>query len=649
MKPPFLVRLQTPSVPKCSVPFLTNSCEKSTDAPPSVVLLHPAFCASCVLVSLVISQPNMCFIHDTKLCYINTDHLKVSCYWANLVHKKGDMQTYSGAARFKETSRKSGRVGALRLLNNEHKRDTIEWVCNQHGQQFVDLGCGRGGDHVKWSKSLKNNQSLLGVDITEDAIKEAQRRADECAIETQCKIEYVVGNCTELKTGPINGLTSLFSLNYMPNVETWLPRLDCAPGCLAAFVFTDKDATMNLLQGQEEWVERGSRQEIMKVELVDSQRFHFQIVTEEGNILVNDSEFAISCHDLTCTLKNLGWSIVSITTHCCGPDQDGWPLASVYRTVRAVYTPVCDTPLPFSFDCLQLAEVAAKQVRSEALNMVYGQSIDHPLWRQKVLPAPQPTSMRSAHRWLVQSEPNNWWVSAKSDGVRSVIMVKHGVVYVFDRSFEPWVIPYFKLSCDSPFTEDASFMIDAEWMDNRFVAHDAVCVQQRVATYAYSVRMRALAVACDRIKFPWPMTVKKVVILREAHVDWQDCTLKEGVDMPNDGVIFIREDAPFLPSLAPQKTDVPSLLKLKNRHHSTVDFLVVPTTKSWLSSEWVDLMLLHNDTRCVVDTIKLVNSDNSLLPCVAEMRMVSCGDYVFIRWRPDRDRPNTLVTALNSI
>ena len=559
------------------------------------------------------------------------------------------MQTYSGAAKFKESRRRSGQVGALRSLNNEHKRDVISWVCHQQGQQFVDLGCGRGGDHRKWVKSLTENQSLLGVDITEDAIAEARRRADECPDDKQCTIKYEVGDCTQLKTGPVHGLTSLFSLNYMPDVERWLPGLGCVPGCLAAFVFTDREATLGLLGGQEEWLERGLGQEIMRVEVVDSRRFHFQIVTEEGNVLVNDTEFGISCHELTNSLRLLGWSIVSITTHCCGPGQEGWPIASVYRTVRAVYAPDCDTPLPFSFDCLQLAEVAAKRVRYDALELVYGQTIDHPPWRQSVLPAPQPTSMRSAHRWLVQSEPSNWWVSAKSDGVRSVIMVKHGVVYVFDRTFGPWVIPFYKLQTNSPFTEDAPFMIDAEWVENRFVAHDAVCIQQRVATYAYSVRMRALKAACDRIKFPWPVSVKKVTTLSEATVNWKECTLQEDSNLPSDGVIFIRENAPFLPSLAPKRSDIPCLLKLKSKEHSTVDFLIVPTSKTWLPDGWVDLVLLHNDTRCVVDTVNLVNAGSVVLPCVAEMRMVSCGDYIFMRWRPDRDRPNTLITALNSI
>jgi hypothetical protein len=103
-------------------------------------------------------------------------------------------------------------------------------------------------------------------------------------------------------------------------------------------------------------------------------------------------------------------------------------------------------------------------------------------------------------------------------------------------------------------------------------------------------------------------------------------------------------------SLAPKHTDVPSLLKHKNKTNSTVDFIAQNTSITWLTQPpkgfmWANLCLFQNDQAVCVDTTLIPSME---LPKVVEMR-VSAGTYEFVCERPDRKRPNTVTTAWHSL
>ena len=74
-------------------------------------------------------------------------------------------------------------------------------------QRILDLGCGKGGDSAKFGSA-----NVVGIDIAQDALKEARRRHPE---KTFLKASFASAQklCDQIE-GKFDGFTSMFALQY---------------------------------------------------------------------------------------------------------------------------------------------------------------------------------------------------------------------------------------------------------------------------------------------------------------------------------------------------------------------------------------------------------------------------------------------------
>ena len=69
---------------------------------------------------------------------------------------------------------------SLRVFHNKIKSMLID-KCARNEELLIDIGVGRGGDMYKWSKS--NIRKVIGYDIDQDAIDDANKRYVTCQID----------------------------------------------------------------------------------------------------------------------------------------------------------------------------------------------------------------------------------------------------------------------------------------------------------------------------------------------------------------------------------------------------------------------------------------------------------------------------------
>ena len=102
----------------------------------------------------------------------------------------------------------------MRRFHNNVKRQLYEKYTNNI-DKLLDLACGKGGDLDKWvSNNIKN---VVGYDIDEKSILEAQRRVNEYRNPTNTRVEVYV---KDLSKNVIKGdkdcdvVTSMFAFHY---------------------------------------------------------------------------------------------------------------------------------------------------------------------------------------------------------------------------------------------------------------------------------------------------------------------------------------------------------------------------------------------------------------------------------------------------
>lgn len=125
---------------------------------------------------------------------------------------------YDGLGVPTRYERAKGPAAGLKKAHNSFKeeliRDYVSGACF-----VVDVGCGRGGDIGKWQRAGVRN--VLGFDISEAQIREAERRASESGAYSY-SFETCSASMSELDDVPDNcadAVTAMFSLNYFFDSE----------------------------------------------------------------------------------------------------------------------------------------------------------------------------------------------------------------------------------------------------------------------------------------------------------------------------------------------------------------------------------------------------------------------------------------------
>ena len=110
--------------------------------------------------------------------------------------------------------RASGPAAELKRAHNALKYDLIAKFA-RNANFLVDVGCGRGGDILKYRAAGVSN--VLGIDISEEQVAEATRRAldaGEMGYVFETSYDDVVQTLSDIPDGCADVVTSMFSLNY---------------------------------------------------------------------------------------------------------------------------------------------------------------------------------------------------------------------------------------------------------------------------------------------------------------------------------------------------------------------------------------------------------------------------------------------------
>lgn len=163
------------------------------------------------------------------------------------------MQAYNQTARLQQTF--ATQWTGLRSFNNRVKALLTQYVVlnateKELGNTFIDAACGRGGDIQKWDSSAQiaqQNIEVWGIDIAQDAVREANRRFEELKCQ-HVSFMALTGDVT-MYGGETDrclaGMVMHFCINYL-----WKPSLDALlenmhksmiPQSIVSVIFTNHD------------------------------------------------------------------------------------------------------------------------------------------------------------------------------------------------------------------------------------------------------------------------------------------------------------------------------------------------------------------------------------------------------------------------
>lgn len=121
---------------------------------------------------------------------------------------------YNKREVFTVETRQQTKTFNLRKFNNWVKAVLIN-IFVRNGDRVLDLGCGKGGDVMKWTKAQVSQ--VVGIDIAEQSIEEARKRSAEARLNS----DFIVGNpfktsLTEIYDGSLffNAVSCQFAFHY---------------------------------------------------------------------------------------------------------------------------------------------------------------------------------------------------------------------------------------------------------------------------------------------------------------------------------------------------------------------------------------------------------------------------------------------------
>lgn len=132
----------------------------------------------------------------------------------------------------------------LRKLHNISKRDFINEV-TQDGNTVLDVGCGCGGDLMKWGR---NNVVITACDPDERSVCEAKTRSKNLKVQAN----FFVGDISVTPIQPYDIICYNFSLQYIfASQDLFMKTLDCIKqrskvGTVLMGVVPDSDSLLHL-------------------------------------------------------------------------------------------------------------------------------------------------------------------------------------------------------------------------------------------------------------------------------------------------------------------------------------------------------------------------------------------------------------------
>jgi len=286
------------------------------------------------------------------------------------------------------------------------------------------------------------------------------------------------------------------------------------------------------------------------------------------------------------------------------------------------------------------SERAGVITKTKILNAVYGRVVEHPSWRLSVLPGVCPKVMTAEH--VRNIKRGGWMCAPKTDGQRVIVFVEDGVATFFDRSFSVLFIGVVQQTLDKMTVLDGELIHCNEDDTQILVVHDAFCVEGiNVSNINFKMRLRMAMKVCEKLGHKLVSTIYVVCkVFRDAvpanikDVRSQKFTIdiegKPFRTINSDGVIFIDSNQPA----HNQRDDV--IVKWKADGECTLDFVV--------GGDGVTLFLHHND-----NLFPCGRSVTREVPGVSEFNMRPNGEWVFVKQRPDRKKPNSASSAFQTM
>ena len=153
----------------------------------------------------------------------------------------------------------------LRDFHNWMKKDMIMRNTSD-GESLLDLGCGTGGDLLKWGSLGANLGFVCGVDISPASLEELHKRYEKGKSKGNMRfpIETFRGDCSKnlraeicarapLPNRLFDCVSSMFSLHYnfssLESIDNYFSNVTCAlkPGGRFFGTFCSGEAVLNLL------------------------------------------------------------------------------------------------------------------------------------------------------------------------------------------------------------------------------------------------------------------------------------------------------------------------------------------------------------------------------------------------------------------
>jgi ubiquinone/menaquinone biosynthesis C-methylase UbiE len=108
-------------------------------------------------------------------------------------------------------------LDAMAELIKHNKQRTYTWMHIQPGHSVLDVGCGPGIDTIALAKLVGPSGSVIGVDVDEAMIAEADRRAEQARCRAWCCHQQGDATALSLETGMFDSCRSERLFQYVHN------------------------------------------------------------------------------------------------------------------------------------------------------------------------------------------------------------------------------------------------------------------------------------------------------------------------------------------------------------------------------------------------------------------------------------------------
>lgn len=109
-------------------------------------------------------------------------------------------------------------VGQNGWITSSELNRFCDWLGLAQDQTFLDIACGSGGPALHMTSRM--GCYVVGIDLHEDGIANANRQASERSMEHRARFEVADGSARlPFEDGPFDALTCFDAINHLPNRE----------------------------------------------------------------------------------------------------------------------------------------------------------------------------------------------------------------------------------------------------------------------------------------------------------------------------------------------------------------------------------------------------------------------------------------------